>query len=821
MSPSDRDGAQLSPWSLVYESFDREHEGQREALCALGNGYFVTRGAVPWARAGGPHYPGTYRAGFYNHKTSVVDGEPLHHEGLVNLPDWSRIDVALEDGEWFALERVKVLEFRQELDLRRGVLTRVVRFEVDGRRAVLSERRLVHLAEPHLAAQQLRLQPEGWAGRVRLRSWLDGQVTNANAEEYREADGDHLEQFAAAPAGAGLLTLRARTSGSRLEFALATRTRVFVSGGEVDPLEPCDAGPRAVGLQTCAELQRGGEVTLEKIAALYARHDRAIREPLDAATRAAAGADDFAALLPAQTRAWAELWDRFDVEVEDEQATTTTLRLHLFHILQTVSPHTTGLDAGIPGRGWHGEGYRGHVFWDELFIFPVLAWRLPELARSLLLYRFRRLPAARAAAREAGLCGAMFPWRSASDGREVSEPRRKNPRSGRWIADNSRLQRHIGAAVAYNVWHDYEITGDLEFLAEHGAEMLIEIARMWASLATFDPARERYVIRGVGGPDEFHDAYPDAARPGLDNNAYTNIMAVWSLRRAGEALALLPAGARRLLVDKLGLADEECAAWDDLTRRMFVPFHGDGIISQFEGYEALAEFDWDLYRARYRDDIHRLDNILEAEGDSANRYKVSKQADVLMLFYLLAPAELRAIFTGLGYAWDDEMIARNTRYYLQRTSHGSTLSRVVHAWVLARCDPAHSWKMLREALGSDLGDIQGGTTAEGVHLGAMAGTVDIFQRCYTGLEAREGVLWLRPALPEELRSVCFRIRHRCAWLSLEVRNERVTVRVDDDAPHPVSVRIDGQAAQIDPGATRTFTVAPARERALGECAETP
>jgi len=818
MSPSDRDGARLATWSLVYESFDREHEGQREALCALGNGHFVTRGAVPWASAGAPHYPGTYRAGFYNHKTSVVDGQPLDHEGLVNLPDWSRVDVGLDDGEWFALERVRVLSFRQELDLRRGLLTRVVRFEVDGRRAVLTERRLVDLAEPHLAAQQLRVELEGRGGRVRLRSWLDGRVTNANAEEYRGADGDHLEQFEAVTPGAGLLGLRARTSGSRLEFALATRTRVFVAGGEVGPLEPFDHGPRALGLQACAELQTLGSVTLEKIAALHARPDRAIREPLDAATRAAAGAVDFDGLLPAHERAWAELWARFDIDVEDERATTTTLRLHLFHILQTVSPHTIGLDAGIPGRGWHGEGYRGHVFWDELFVFPVLAYRLPELARSLLLYRFRRLPAARAAAREAGLRGAMFPWRSASDGREVSEPRRKNPRSGRWIADNSRLQRHIGAAVAYNVWHYYEITGDLEFLAEHGAEMLIEIARFWASLAAYDPTRERYVIRGVGGPDEFHDAYPDAARPGLDNNAYTNVMAVWSLLRARDALGLLPVGARQVLVDKLSLADDERSAWEDITRRMFVPFHGDGIISQFEGYERLAEFDWVLYRARYRDDIHRLDNILEAEGDTANRYKVSKQADALMLFYLLAPEELRGIFTGLGYAWDDEAIARNTRYYLQRTSHGSTLSRVVHAWVLARCDPAHSWKMLTEALGSDLGDIQGGTTEEGVHLGAMAGTVDIFQRCYTGLEARDGVLWLRPALPDELQSVSFRLRHRGAWLSLAVGHERATIRVDDDAAHPVTVRIDGHAEQIDPGATRTFPVAPARERAAGACA---
>lgn len=812
MNPADLDGARLLPWSLVYDAFEPELEGQREALCALGNGVFVTRGAVPWAGAGGPHYPGTYAAGLYDHGVSVVDGAPLEHEGTVNLPNWLRLDLRVEDGEWFDLERVRVLAYRQELDLRRGVLTRVVRFEAEGRRTTLTERRLVDLAEPRRAALQLTLEPEGWGGRVAIRSLLDGRVRNDNAEEYRGADGEHLEAFEADASAGGVVTLRARTRGSRVAVALAARTRVFVEKGRVEALQACGEPPRAPGLEARCEVEPGGAITVEKVAALATGRDFAVREPGEAVARAAARAGDFAALLADHTQAWAELWSRFQIEVDGEPATTTALRLHLFHILQTVSPHTAGLDAGIPGRGLHGEGYRGHVFWDELFVFPLLAYRLPELARALLLYRARRLPEARAAARAAGLRGAMFPWRSASDGREVTELRRKNPRSGRWIADHSRLQRHIGAAIAYNVWHYWEITGDREFLAEHGAELLVEIARFWASLASFEPGRGRYVIRGVVGPDEFHDAYPGASRPGLDNNAYTNVMAVWSLLRAREALAALPGPVREALRARLGLADDELARWSDLGRRMFVPFHGDGIVSQFEGYERLAEFDWDRYRAEYGD-IHRLDDILEAEGSSTNHYKLSKQADVLMLFFLLPAEELAGLFAGLGYAWDEGAIRRNTQYYMRRTSHGSTLSRVVHAWVLARCDRAHSWAMLREALGSDLGDIQGGTTAAGVHLGAMAGTVDIFQRCYTGLEARDGVLWLAPALPEALQGVSFRIRHRGAWIAVSVRCDCIRLRVDDDAPGPVEVRIAGRAERLMPGSSHEFGVAARRRRA--------
>lgn len=798
-------GARLEPWSLVYAAFDPEREGRREVLCALGNGCFVTRAAAPWVGEDPPHYPGTYRAGLYDHAISEVDGAPLEHEDLVNLPNWLRLDVRIADGPWFDLRGVTVLEYNQELDLRRGLLTRVVRFEAEGRRTRLTERRLVHAVEPHMAAQQLTIEPEGWSGRVQVRSWIDGEVANRNADDQAPANGVHLEDFSGTMGSGGLVSLRARTRGSHVEVGVAARTRIFVTGGSVGEMTRCGEEPRRIGVEAGCRVLAGGRIVAEKIAALYTGRDVAVRAPQDAACRAVGDAGDFAGLLASHERAWAELWECFKFEVADEPATTTALRLHLFHILQTLSPHTAELDVGVPGRGWHGEGYRGHVFWDELFVFPVLAFRLPELARALLLYRYRRLPEARRAARACGRAGAMFPWRSGSDGREVTERRRKNPRSGRWIADNSALQRHIDAAIAYNTWHYHEITGDREFLAEHGAELIVEVARSFASLATFDRGRERFVIRGVVGPDEFHDGYPGAAAPGLDNNAYTNVMAVWTLGRARDALAALPAGARERLTRKLGITEEEQRVWEDLTRRMFVPLREDGILEQFEGYDALAELEWDRYREKYGD-IHRLDDILEAEGDSPNRYQVTKQADVLMLFFLLSRAELRKIFTDLGLPWDDRWIQRNADHYMRRTSHGSTLSRVVHAWVLASCDRVNSWALLGEALGSDLCDLQGGTTAEGIHLGALAGTVDIFQRCYTGLEVREDALWLAPALPDEVQRLTFRIRHRGAWVDLKVEHASVEVGVADDAPAAVPLHIDGRRELLAPGTRRVFAV---------------
>jgi trehalose/maltose hydrolase-like predicted phosphorylase len=365
------------------------------------------------------------------------------------------------------------------------------------------------------------------------------------------------------------------------------------------------------------------------------------------------------------------------------------LRLNMFHLLQTVSHNSIGLDIGVPARGWTGEAYQGHVFWDELFIFPFFNHRMPEITRSLLMYRYRRLGEARAAARAAGFLGAMFPWQSGSDGQEETQELNLNPRSQRWIPDNTYLQRHVGSAIAFNVWQYFQVTHDVEFLQSCGAELILEIARFWSSVASFNNERGRYGIRGVMGPDEFHDRYPDAAAPGLDNNAYTNIMAVWVLCRALEVLDLLSDIRRSELSARLGLSTEEIARWGDISRGMYVPIQDDGIILQFEGYDTLRELDWEGYRARYGN-IQRLDLILEAENDSANRYKLSKQADVLMLFYLFSAEELGELFARLDYPFEYETIPRNVAYYAGRSSHGSTLSRVTSSWVLARSDRPRS-----------------------------------------------------------------------------------------------------------------------------------
>jgi trehalose/maltose hydrolase-like predicted phosphorylase len=482
------------------------------------------------------------------------------------------------------------------------------------------------------------------------------------------------------------------------------------------------------------------------------------------------------------------------------------IRLHISHVLQVCSPHTADLDAGVPARGLNGEAYRGHVFWDELYIYPFLNYRLPEITRELLMYRYRRLDKARAAAKEAGYRGAMYPWQSGSDGKEETQIVHLNPRSGQWDRDLSHNQRHVNAAIFFNIWRYYQTTGDFEFLLGHGAEMMLEIVRFWSSMASFNPDRKRYEIHGVMGPDEFHEKYPGSQEEGLRNNAYTNVMVGWMCQTSQEVLDLLPERRRRSLCAKIGLSDNEVQMWKDMSHRMFVPFHGDGIISQFEGYEELEELDWEAYRTKYGN-IQRLDRILRAEGDTPDRYKLSKQADALMLFFLFSEKELRRLFERLGYEYASDTASKNVAYYEPRTTHGSTLSFVVHAAILADLDPERAWEMFMTALESDVGDIQGGTTQEGIHMGVMAGTLDLIQRGYVGAEIRDSILYFSPKPNDRLDGLSLPMRFRGTSVEVTLKEGRLAVATQTDGfNRAIKVGIGDEVREIKDEERYTFSL---------------
>jgi trehalose/maltose hydrolase-like predicted phosphorylase len=794
-------------FTLAYDTFDPEQEGLREALTSAGNGYFCTRGACEWEDAGSVHYPGTYAHGVYNRETTILGGRPVLNEDLVNLPNWLVLKLRIEGDEAIRLDNVRLLSYRHELDIRNATVARELRFrDRSGRETTLRSRRFVSMAHSHQAAIEWTITPENWSGRVEVVSALDGRVTNGNVARYGQLEGRHLDPVSPRTFGAEVIALKVRTRQSTMYVAEAARTRVFGDDQAIAVERSLYQMEDYIQQVLAFDAQAGRPLRVEKLVAFYTSRDRAINEPLGNAGKSAARYPDFAEALARHAAAWDELWRTCDFKLPREPRVQLLLRLHISHVLQVCSPHTADHDAGVPARGLNGEAYRGHVFWDELFVYPFLNFRQPKITRELLMYRYRRLGEARAAARDAGYRGAAFPWQSGSDGKEETQVVHLNPLSGRWEPDLSHNQRHVNAAIFYNIWHYYQATADLEFLRDHGAEMMLEIARFWASIARFNPGRDRYEIHGVMGPDEFHEKYPGAPQGGLKNNAYTNVMVAWISKTVLEVLDLLPDSRAQALRDRIQLADEEIRAWREMSRKMFVPFHDDGIISQFEGYENLAELDWDAYRDKYGN-IQRLDRILRSENDDPDRYKLAKQADTVLLFFLFSEDELGELFERLGYEYKPDTARRSIAYYDERTSHGSTLSFIAHAGVLAAIDPESSWERFIVALESDVGDVQGGTTKEGIHMGVMSGTLDLIQRGYAGSGIRDGVLYFAPRLGDRLDGLAFSMQFRGMPIGVSIEGDELTVAADAEGlSPPVRVGVGDDVVELRPGDRRTFAL---------------
>ncbi|EAC5373237.1 glycoside hydrolase family 65 protein, partial [Listeria monocytogenes] len=421
--------------------------------------------------------------------------------------------------------------------------------------------------------------------------------------------------------------------------------------------------------------------------------------------------------------------------------------------------------------------------------------------KEILLYRYRRLAAAKKDAQKAGYQGAMFPWQSGLDGSEQSQELHLNPISGEWKEDHSRLQRHVSLAIAYNIWQYWHNTQDRVFMEQYGLELMLEVAHFWQSAATWDDATQRYFIDKVMGPDEFHESYPNSEQGGLKNNAYTNMMVVWLFEEIENLQQQLSAESFQAVLEKTALTPADIAAMADIRTKLGLEIDQEGIIAQFEGYFQLEDLDWAHYKEKYGN-IYRMDRILNAEGKSADSYKVAKQADSLMIFYNFSKEQVNQILADLSYQLPTDYIEKNLHYYLARTSHGSTLSRIVHAQLAAMVDDQElAWSLYQEALSSDYRDIQGGTTAEGIHAGVMAATLFIPLTTFAGIDIREEQLQITPNLPKAWDSLAFQLEVRGTHFAMNVTHETLTITADQ----PVTILVNGQQVSLEANKEATIT----------------
>ncbi|CAM3112125.1 glycoside hydrolase family 65 protein [Lactiplantibacillus plajomi] len=765
-------------WHLDYygQYFGARNHGQ-EAMLTIGNGYFGLRGAYVESHADKDNYPGTYVAGLYDQQTTQIQGKDVTNEDLVNLPNAQFMTFGVDHQTPYTTNKHDLQDVYRSLDLKTGLLTttEIVRL-ASGHQVRVQVQKIANMHDWHRYSIRYRVTPLNFSGSLQIYSEIDGSVVNANVSRYNVFDQHHLQTLGIASHG-DTIALSGQTRTSHRTYTVASQ----LTSPDVDVAQTGQTSDQPAGVrQTVSLAVRVGQTyTFDKNVVIAT--GSSTTAPVLAEVSAELHQSSFDNTVKASTAYWQATWRDADIQVDGDLTSQRMLRVNLYHSFVSAAAIESGqIDASVGARGLHGEAYRGHVFWDEMFILPFYTLHRPELAKQLLLYRYRRLPAARQNAQAAGFSGAMYPWQSAQTGDEQSQFTHLNPLTKTWDPDNSRLQRHVSLDIAYNVWFYVHATHDQDFLSRYGMEMLLSIAAFWISKATYDQQTGRYSIRGVMGPDEFHENYPNSDQAGLTNNAYTNIMVAWLFNTVSALKKTLPAAAYEQAASAAHFDAQLATKMKTISQHLTLEINRSGVIAQFAGYFKLPALDFRKYQQKYGN-ISRMDRILKAEGKTPDAYQVAKQADALMAFYNFDVSTVHALITKMGYQLPAAYLTHNIQYYLARTTHGSTLSRIVYA-VLEQLDGNYdeAWQLFSDALVSDYYDIQGGTTAEGIHLGVMCATLNLTTRNFGGVSPFGNQLRVSPQLPEQWQKLHFKHDFRGVHYDFTVTATQITVSADAD-----------------------------------------
>jgi len=727
-------------WHLVEEGFDLAREHEIESLFAISNGYVGTRASL--AEGSPLSSPATFIAGIFDRSPSA-GAVP----GLFVAPDWTRLRLAI-DGHELRLESGVALVHRRVLDLRQGILWREWRHrDPSGRVSRMRGLRLASLSDRHVLLQSIDFTPESYSGRLDVESRIDGPVPDPGPSTTAPPELAPVAlRGEATPAGSGAVVLALRTESTDHVIAFAVASSLEALG-----MEPVERKVELVERQPVERWEIDGTIgrtyRLNRLVAVNTSRDtdqttEAGRTHLDRLL-----SEGVERVLTDHVAAWEERWRSTDVEIDGDDDAQRALRFACYHLIAAANPEDDRVSIGA--RMLTGGAYKGHVFWDtEIYMVPFYVFTHPASARALLTYRSHTLPAAREKARARGWRGALYAWESTDTGEETTPPFVLAPDGTVVAVRNGEQENHISADIAYAVWQYWVYTGDDDFLLDTGAEILLETARFWASRGEFGEDG-RYHIRHVIGPDEYHED--------VDDSAYTNIMAQWNLERGVETARLLEERwpARwRTLADRIGLVPNEPERWSEIASAMYTGYDPEtGLFEQFRGYFDLEEVELAAYEPR----TVPMDVLLGHER--IRRTKVIKQADVVLLLYLL---------------WDrfpPEVREANFRYYERRCGHGSSLSPSIHALVAARLgDVELAEHYFRQAAEIDLANNMG-NAAGGVHAAALGGLWQAVVFGFAGLRFGPERPALDPHLPRTWRSLRFPIQWRARTARMSVSRE--------------------------------------------------
>jgi kojibiose phosphorylase len=738
-----------SPWTLTEDSVPIDDMHVHETLLTLGNGYLGSRGVFEEGLAGG--YAGTYLAGIY-------DNDDTASSEIVNLPNPMALQVML-DGDFLSPPQFQMESHRRDLDFRHAILHRETTYQgASIGRIAYRSLRFFSLDDIHLGAQRAWLRPLDQDAEVLVRATID--CTTLNEVRASSRSVQHYEVVAVEALEPEMLLVLVRTLSSDIQVGFALSLSGWVSEGAA--LRSSLRHRRIAdfpALELSFRAQAGHEYRFDRFVSTYTSRDtEEVREACRAKLLSARerGVD---VALGAHKARWEKVWESAHLEIEGQDRVQEAMRFNQYHLL-IASPLSEEIDASIPAKTLSGEWYKGHIFWDtEIYALPFFIFSQPEAARNMLLYRYRRLDAARENAARLGYEGALWPWESASSGLDETPDWWVNFDGSKIPVYNREREHHIAGDVIYALANYHRVTGDEIFMLQQGAEMVFETARFWASRVTLNESSGEYEIRKVIGPNEFQES--------VNNNAYTNYLARWTLQYAADLFARLERehGADLdSLAKRIDLHGTEVDSWRDVASHIAFRVGPDGLIEEFDGYFDLRDVvvrEWD-------------ENGIPAWPEEVDLAQVKetqliKQADVVLLLTLFPDA------------FSDEQRRVNLDYYEPRTTHKSSLSPPSYAILAAQLgEVSRAYKYCMPSVRVDLGDIHGNTD-KGMHAAAIGGAWQMLAHGFGGIWVGERGLQIWPRLPQGWRRLSLRLWYQGALLACAMSSDRVELKMLEEA----------------------------------------
>ena len=725
---------------IIPESLYNEKENLKfESLFALSNSYLGIRGS---------HEEGTKISLPYFYINGVFDKSETFMRELATLPNPLGIRFYIEK-ELIGIEDCEILEYLREFDIKNGILWKsLILRDSKGRETKIEGCRFASRKNIHRIGIIYNLTPINYDGIIEVESETDGSIINfADAPRFKvkhtvTLKNEKLSDFA----------------GNYIEVATRDRNLHIGVGSYIDAFKDGESvlgnrnfnsfGEKSLEFAD-VKVKAGEKINFVKYIAVYTENDVHKEEIKKSVTKEITDFTEkgFYKEIVDNCLEYSKLWDMADIKIDCDKELNKAIRFNIFHLMSTGS--STNDNINIGAKLLTGEEYGGHAFWDtELFMLPFFSYVFPDIAKNLVSYRHRLLDAAKDNALKNGYKGAQYPWESADDGTEQCPAYTIEPDGSCYRCYVADYEHHVSAAVAYGIYNYTRITGDLEFFYNKGIYILIETARFWESRCEYIEKEDRYEIRKVTGPDEWHEL--------VDNNVYTNYLARWNLLYVKRKLDELKKDNYSLysnVIEKTEFSDKEAAELQAIADKIYLPkMPGRNILEQFEGYfdlkdciiEKYDENDWPI----------RPEILKELTVDKTS---LIKQADVVMLMYLLENE------------FSSEEIKENYHYYEKRTLHGSSLSPAIYSIVGLRTgDKGKAYRYLRRAAFIDLLNLQK-NTREGIHAANAGGVWQVIVFGFAGVKTDDkGELIIAPNMPEGWKSLNFKLWHNKKCLNITV-----------------------------------------------------